>query len=51
MIKILVVDDHAFLRDAIRSILEDESDMKVVGEASSGDEVLGKVEECDQIVF
>ena len=32
--------------DAIRSILEDESDMKVVGEASSGDEVLGKVEEC-----
>lgn len=34
------------LRDAIRSILEDESDMKVVGEASSGDEVLGKVEEC-----
>ncbi|MCU5590389.1 DNA-binding response regulator, partial [Bacillus cereus] len=24
MIKILVVDDHAFLRDAIRSILEDE---------------------------
>ncbi|MBE7104996.1 response regulator [Bacillus mycoides] len=46
MIKILVVDDHAFLRDAIRSILEVESDMKVVGEASSGDEVLGKVEEC-----
>ena len=46
MIKILVVDDHAFLRDAIRSILEVESDMKVIGEASSGDEVLGKVEEC-----
>ncbi|HHT7237165.1 MULTISPECIES: response regulator [Bacillus] len=46
MIKILVVDDHAFLRDAIRSILEVESDMKVVGEASSGEEVLGKVEEC-----
>ncbi|MEX0416825.1 response regulator [Bacillus sp. C30] len=46
MIKILVVDDHAFLRDAIRSILEDESDMKVIGEASSGDGVLGKVEEC-----
>ena len=34
------------LRDAIRSILEDESDMKVVGEASSGDGVLEKVEEC-----
>ncbi|MDM5187114.1 response regulator transcription factor [Bacillus sp. DX4.1] len=46
MIKILVVDDHAFLRDAIRSILELESDMRVVGEAVSGDEVLEKVEEC-----
>ena len=46
MIKILVVDDHAFLRDAIRSILEDESDMNVVGEASSGDGVLEKVEAC-----
>ena len=30
------------LRDAIRSILEDESDMNVVGEASSGDGVLEK---------
>ncbi|MDZ5609473.1 response regulator transcription factor [Bacillus pseudomycoides] len=46
MIKILVVDDHAFLRDAIRSILEVESDIRVVGEAVSGDEVLEKVEEC-----
>ncbi|MDM5153436.1 response regulator transcription factor [Bacillus sp. DX1.1] len=46
MIKILEVDDHAFLRDAIRSILELESDIRVVGEAVSGDEVLEKVEEC-----
>ncbi|CAG9614101.1 Oxygen regulatory protein NreC [Bacillus rhizoplanae] len=46
MIRILVVDDHTVLRDGIRSILELESDMRVVGEAVSGDEVLKKVEEC-----
>ena len=46
MIRILVVDDHTVLRDGIRSILELESDMRVVGEAVSGDEVVKKVEEC-----
>ena len=45
MIRILVVDDHTVLRDGIRSILELESDMRVVGEAVSGEEVLKKVEE------
>ncbi len=42
MIRILVVDDHTVLRDGIRSILELESDMRVVGEAVSGDEVVKK---------
>ena len=46
MIRILVVDDHTVLRDGIRSILELESDMRVVGEAVSGDEVVKKVEDC-----
>ena len=46
MIRILVVDDHTVLRDGIRSMLELESDMRVVGEAVSGDEVVKKVEEC-----
>ncbi|WP_025784662.1 response regulator transcription factor [Sporosarcina sp. D27] len=45
MIQILLVDDHTVLRDGIRSILDLESDIKVVGEAVSGDEVLKKVEE------
>ncbi|MFJ7936300.1 response regulator [Sporosarcina sp. NPDC096371] len=45
MIQILVVDDHTFLRDGIRSILALEPDIRVVGEAVSGDEVLKKVEE------
>lgn len=46
MIQVLLVDDHAVLRDGIRSILDLEKDINVVGEAVSGDEVLKKVDEC-----
>lgn len=45
MIQILLVDDHTVLRDGLRSILDLESDIRVVGEAVSGEEVLKKVEE------
>lgn len=38
MINVLVVDDHAILRDGIRSILESQEDITVVGEASDGSE-------------
>ena len=37
MISVLVVDDHAILRAGIRSRLEREPDMTVVGEASSAE--------------
>jgi DNA-binding NarL/FixJ family response regulator len=43
MIRILLVDDHTILRDGLRNILELESDLLVVGEAISGNEVLPKV--------
>ena len=35
-IRVLIADDHTILRDGIRSLLEDESDMVVVGEAEDG---------------
>jgi two-component system response regulator NreC len=35
-IRVLLADDHTILRDGIRSLLEDESDMAVVGEAEDG---------------
>ncbi len=35
-IRVLIADDHTILRDGIRSLLEDESDMAVVGEAEDG---------------
>ena len=40
MIRVLVVDDHAILRDGIRSILESQEDIAVVGEASDGAEAV-----------
>jgi two-component system, NarL family, response regulator NreC len=35
-IKILLADDHTILREGIRSLIEDEHDMEVVGEAEDG---------------
>jgi len=41
-ISVLLVDDHALLRAGLRSRLEDESDINVVGEAASADEAVMK---------
>ena len=37
-ITVLLVDDHSLVRRGFRRMLEDESDMEVVGEASSGED-------------
>jgi DNA-binding NarL/FixJ family response regulator len=37
-ITILIVDDHAVVRQGVRAFLETQADLKVVGEASSGEE-------------
>lgn len=34
--KILIVDDHAMIRDGIKSILNEQEDLCVIGEASNG---------------
>jgi DNA-binding NarL/FixJ family response regulator len=36
MIRVLLVDDHELMRQGLRSILERETDVEVVGEAESG---------------
>ncbi|MCL5962277.1 MAG: response regulator transcription factor [Chloroflexi bacterium] len=40
MIKVLLVDDHPVLRVGLRTLLENEPDMEVVGEAGNGDEAV-----------
>jgi NarL family two-component system response regulator LiaR len=37
-ITILIIDDHAVVRQGVRAFLETQPDLKVVGEASSGEE-------------
>ncbi|HET7440404.1 MAG TPA: response regulator transcription factor [Terriglobales bacterium] len=39
-ISVLLVDDHALVRRGFRRLLEDESDIVVVGEASDGEEAV-----------
>jgi two-component system NarL family response regulator len=39
-IRVVLVDDHRVLRDALRSFLDKESDFSVVGEANNGREAL-----------
>jgi two-component system, NarL family, response regulator NreC len=43
-IRILLVDDHAVLRAGLRALLEGERDLRVVGEAGTGEEALEQVE-------
>jgi two-component system response regulator NreC len=39
-ISVLLVDDHSLVRRGFRRILEDEADIEVTGEASSGEEAI-----------
>jgi two-component system response regulator NreC len=39
-LRILLVDDHAILRAGLRALLDAETDMRVVGEAGSGEEAI-----------
>jgi len=45
-IKILIVDDHPMMREALVTALGDEADMKVVGEATDGAEGIKLAVEC-----
>ena len=45
LVRIVLVDDHAILRDGLKSVLERETDLSVVGEASSRAEGLAVVEQ------
>lgn len=46
-IRVVLADDHVFVRDGIKSLLENEANIEVVGEATDGLEAL-KVVETEQ---
>ena len=43
--RILLVDDHAMFRAGMKALLEDEHNLEIVGEASTGDEAVDRVRE------
>ena len=40
MIKVLVADDHAVIRQGIKHVIEEQPDMTLIGEAQNGEEAL-----------
>ncbi|WP_031526342.1 response regulator [Dyadobacter crusticola] len=50
-IRILVVDDHSVVRQGIITLLEDEEDLLIAGEAADGDEVWDMVEKVNPDVI
>ncbi len=47
MIRIVIADDHAIVREGLKRIVSEAQDMKVVGEAADGTEVMQRVRELD----
>jgi two-component system, NarL family, response regulator DegU len=45
MIKVVIADDHPLIRLGIRKMFEGERDIRVVGEASNGQEAIAVVEQ------
>jgi two-component system invasion response regulator UvrY len=45
MLRILIADDHAIVRQGLRQIVSETQDMSVAGEASNGQELLNKIRE------
>jgi len=46
-IKVLLVDDHAIMRDGIRSLLGVHDDIEIIGEASEGKEAVNKARDLE----
>lgn len=44
-VRILIADDHQILREGLSSLLSDQPDMEVVGEAENGLDAMAKVQE------
>lgn len=44
MIKVVIADDHPFIREGIKKVVDSKMDLKIVGEAENGDELLDILE-------
>ena len=53
MIRVFVAEDHALMREGLKLMVDGAGEMKVVGEAGSGDELLDVIchSECDVLMM
>lgn len=53
MIRVVLVDDHAMVRDGLRRVIEHAADVTVVGEAGTANEVAGVLDTtpCDVVLL
>ena len=53
MIRVLIADDHAVVREGLKRIVAQNADMTVVGEAGTGHEVLAfvRARDCDLVLL
>ncbi len=51
MIDVLIADDHKIFRDGLKSLMESESDIRVIGEAADGKEVVRLLETLEPNVI
>jgi DNA-binding NarL/FixJ family response regulator len=53
MVRVLIADDHAVVREGLKRIVAQNADMTVVGEAGTGHEVLSfvRAHECDLVLL
>jgi len=53
MIRVLIADDHAIVRDGLKQIFKETTDIIVAGEAANGIEVIDKIkfEKYDLVVL
>ena len=47
MIRVLLADDHGLVREGLRGILAKATDIEVIAEAATGDEVLARVKQAE----
>ena len=50
-IRLVLADDHAVVRSGTRELLEQEPDLKIVGEASNGEEAVRLAQELQPDVL
>jgi NarL family two-component system response regulator LiaR len=51
VIRVLIVDDHAVVREGLRALIETQPDMTLVGEAANGIEAVGKTHDLQPDVI